>query len=252
MHVSAIVDFASSDMVMSKIDVPFVVASKHNTIVLSAVLSSNFAAPQHSLVIMNNMSALEEALDILPFSISVDERAVKEAVITHLAQELCTILRQSASGSAFNVSEDTMKQALASALIATQHKIITNPPSFVKITKKYQRRSSAPALSNLSNASSMSNGVSNDAGMRNRAGSPEISSSNVSAPGSTVSAGSLGLADFMDPEVLKTAKLWRFQKLSKAELMGLVEHHTQVPVPASATKAHVIKILMDHAASNVQ
>ena len=61
-------------------------------------------------------------------------------------------------------------------------------------------------------------------------------------------AGSLGVADFMDPEVLKTAKVWRFQKLSKAELVGLLEHHTQLPAPA--TKSHVIKLLMDHAAGS--
>lgn len=198
---------------------------------------------QHMLVSMNNMSALEEALDILPFTISVDERAVKEAVIPQLAQEVCTVLQQSASGSAFNVPEDLMKQALASALIATQHKVISNPPSFVKIAKKYQRRAST--------VSSMSNDISNDAGTRNRAESPEITSSNVSAPGS-MSTGSLGVADFMDPEVLKTAKVWRFQKLSKAELVGLLEHHSQVPAPASATKSHMIKLLMGHAARNTQ
>ncbi len=142
-----------------------------------------------------------------------------------------------------------MKQALASALIATQHKVISNPPSFVKTAKKYQRRASTPALSNLSTVSSLSNGVFADVGMHNRAGTPEISSSNVSDPGSTMSAaGSLGVADFMNPEVLKTAKVWRFQKLSKAELVGLLEHHTQLPAPA--TKSHVIKLLMDHAAGS--
>ncbi len=51
-----------------------------------------------------------------------------------------------------------MKQALASALIATQHKVISNPPSFVRIAKKYQRRSSTPALSSLSDVSSMYKG----------------------------------------------------------------------------------------------
>ena len=217
---------------------------------LSCLSHSSLQSPP--LVKMNTMSALEEALDILPFTISVDERGVKEAVITQLAQELCIVLRQTASGSAFAVSEDIMKQALASALIATQHKVITNPPTFVKITKKYQRRSGTPALSSHSNISSMSNGASADAGTRNRAESPEISSSNVSAPGSTMSTGSLGVADFMNPEVLKTAKVWRFQKLSKAELFGLLEHHTQVPAPASATKSHMIKLLMDHAARNIQ
>ncbi len=84
---------------------------------------------------MNNMSALEEALDILPFTILVDERAVKEAVITQLAQELCLGLRQTVPSSAFGVSEDIMKQAIASPLIVTQQKVISNPPSFVKIAK---------------------------------------------------------------------------------------------------------------------
>ena len=137
-------------------------------------------------------------------------------------------------------------------MIVTQQKVIANPPSFVKIAKKYQRRSGTPALSNLSNQSSMSNGISAAAGTQSRAESPEISSSNVSVPGSTVSGGSIGLADFMNPEVLKTAKLWRFQKLSKAELIGLVEHYTEVSPSSSATKGQLIKDLMDHAASNAQ
>ena len=174
--------------------------------------------------------------------------------LSQLAQEVCAALRQSASGSVFNVPEDIMKQALASALIATQHKVISNPPSFVKIAKKYERRASTPAFSDLSTVSSMSNGVSADVGMHNRAGragSPEISSSNVSAPGCTMSTGSLGVADFMNSEVLKTAKVWRFQKLSKAELVGLLEHHTQVPAPSSATKSHMIKLLMNHAARSI-
>jgi len=183
--------------------------------------------------------------------VSVDERAVKEAVITQVAQELCLGLRQSVPNSAFSVSEDIMKQALASALIVTQQKVIANPPSFVRIAKK-SRRSSTPALSNLSNQSSMSNGVSSGAGTRSRAESPEISSSNVSVPGYTVFGGSISVADFMNPEVLKTAKLWRFQKLSKAELIGLVEHYTQVSPSSHATKGQLIKTLMDFAATNSQ
>jgi hypothetical protein len=248
-HASVVIDFA----LVNRIDVSFLAAQSSCTKSICVPLPLfSFAIAQHLLVSMNNMSALEEALDILPLSISVDERAVKEAVITQLAQELCTVLRQSASGSAFNVSEDIMKQALASALIATQHKVISNPPSFVKIAKKYQRRASTPALSNLSTVSRLSNGVSDDPSMHKRAGTPEISSSNVSDPGSTMSAaGSLGVADFMNPEVLKTAKVWRFQKLSKAELVGLLEHHTQVPAPSSATKSHMIKLLMNHAARSI-
>lgn len=56
------------------------------------LLFHNFVIAQHLLVSMNNMSALEEALDILPLSICVDEWAVKEAVMTQLAQELSTLL----------------------------------------------------------------------------------------------------------------------------------------------------------------
>lgn len=50
-----------------------------------------------------------------------------------------------------------------------------------------------------------------------RAGSPEVSSSNLSGPATSSSAGSLGVQDFMNPEILKTAKLWRFQKLSREQ-----------------------------------
>ncbi len=180
---------------------------------------------------MNNMLALDEALDILPFTVSVDDRAVKEAVIDQVAKELCSSLRQQASSSSFDVTDEAMKQALAGALIVTQQRVIANPPTFVKMAKKYQRRASTPALSNVS---SMSNG---GAGRPSRAESPEVSSSNISAgPGSSMSAGSLGMADFMNPEVLTTAKLWRFQKLSKAELGGLVEHYTQVLLPTRPQK----------------
>ena len=146
-----------------------------------------------------------------------------------------------------------MKQTLASALIVTQQKVIANPPTFVKIARKYPRRASAPALSNVSNMSNgpsvVSNPVSN--GSSCRAGSPEVSSNNLSGPGSSASAGSIGVADFMDPEVLKTAKLWRCQKLSKAELVGLVEHYTKVTPSATATKVQLIKALMDFAATSL-
>ena len=189
---------------------------------------------------MYNMSALDQALDILPFS--VDDHAVKEAVITQLAQELCSALRQGVSRVSFDVSEEIMNQALASAPIVTQQKVIANPPTFVKIARKFQRRASTPALSNVS---SISNGSSG------RAGSLEVSSNNLSGPGSSASAGSIGVADFMDPEVLKTAKLWRCQKLSKAGLVGLVEHYTKVTPSATATKVQLIKALMDFAATSL-
>ena len=54
-----------------------------------------------------------------------------------------------------------------------------------------------------------------------------------------------GVQDFMNPDILKTAKLWRFQKLSRGELVGLVQHYTQVTPPVTATKAQLIKSLMD-------
>ncbi|DBB04738.1 TPA: hypothetical protein ACH3X3_010041 [Trebouxia sp. C0006] len=108
-----------------------------------------------------------------------------------------------------------MKQALAAALIITQQKVIANPPTFVKITKKYQRRASTPALSNTS---SLTNSVSGAAG---RAGSPEVSSSNQSGTSASGSAGSLGVQDFMNPDILKTVKLWRFQKLSRGSALIL-------------------------------
>ena len=141
--------------------------------------------------------------------------------------------------SSFDVAEGSMKQALASGLIITQQKVICNPPTFVKITKKYQRRDSATALSNTS---SLTNSVSGVAG---RAGSPEVSSSHQSGGSASGSAGSLGVQDFMNPDILKTAKLWRFQKLSRGELVGLVQHFTGVTPSVAATKPQLIKSLMD-------
>jgi len=188
---------------------------------------------------MNNMSALEQALDILPITVTVDDKAVKEAVIIQLAQEVCIYLHQHLPTTSSDVTEDCMKQALATGLIITQQKVIANPPTFVKITKKYQRRASTPALSNTS---SMANSVS---GVAFRAGSPEVSSSNKSDTSASGSAGSLGVQDFLNPDILKTAKLWRFQKLSRGELVGLVQHYTQVTPSMTATKAQLIKSLMD-------
>ena len=188
---------------------------------------------------MDNMSALEQALNLLPLTVSVDDRAVKEAVISHLAKEVCLHLRQQLPTNCFDVAEDSMKQALAAGLIITQQKVIANPPTFVKITKKYQRRASTPALSNNS---SLTNSVSGVAG---RAGSPEVSSSHQSGASASGSAGSLGVQDFMNPDILKTAKLWRFQKLSRGELVGLVQHYTGVTPSVTATKAQLIKSLTD-------
>ncbi len=67
-------------------------------------------------------------------TVTVDDRAVKEAVIDQVAKELCNGLRLSSSS--FTESEESMKQALASALVVTQQKVIANPLTFVKIAKK--------------------------------------------------------------------------------------------------------------------
>ena len=188
---------------------------------------------------MDNMSAIEQALDILPITVTVDDKAVKEAVIIQLAQEVCLHLRKHFPATSFDIAEDSMKQALATGLIITQ--VIANPPTFVKITKKYQRRASTPALSNNN---SLTNSVS---GVSGRAGSPEVSSSNLSGAAASSSAGSLGVQDFMNSDILKTAKPWRFQKLSRGELVGLVQHYTQVTPSVTATKGQLIKGLMDAA-----
>lgn len=83
-----------------------------------------------------------------------------------------------------DVAEDCMKQAFATGLIITQQKVIANPLTCVKITKKYQRRASTSALSNTSG---MTNSVSHVAG---RAVSPEVSSSHRSDTAASGSAGS--------------------------------------------------------------
>ncbi|DBB17491.1 TPA: hypothetical protein ACH3X3_014511 [Trebouxia sp. C0006] len=189
---------------------------------------------------MDNMSVLEQALNLLPLRVSVDDKAVKGAVISHLAQEVRLHLRQHFPISSFDIAEDSMKQALATGLITTQQKVIANPPTFVKKTRKYQRRGT-PALSNTSSLPSSVSGVAG------RAGSPEVSSSNQSGASASSSAGSLGVQDFMNPDILKTAKLWRFQKLSRGELVGLVQHYTQVTPSVTATKTQLIKSLMDAA-----
>ena len=134
-----------------------------------------------------------------------------------------------------------MKQALASGLISTQQKVIDNPPTFVKITKKYQRQASTPALSNDSSLTK--------SGAAGRAGSPEASSSNLSGPATSSSAGRLGVQDFMSPEILKTAKLWRFQNLSRGELVGLVQHYTGVTPSVTATKGQLTQSLFESTVS---
>ncbi len=74
---------------------------------------------------------------------------------------------------------------------------------------------------------------------------PEVSSS--LGPAASSSAGSSGVQDFKSPSILKTAKLWRCQKLSKGELVGLVQHYTHVTPSDTATKGQLIKSLMDAA-----
>ncbi len=78
-----------------------------------------------------------------------------------------------------------MKHALATGVIITQQKVIANPHTFLKISKKCQRRASTHALSNNN---SLTNSVS---GVSGRAGSPEVSSSDLSGPAAFSSAGSL-------------------------------------------------------------
>ncbi|DBA82146.1 TPA: hypothetical protein ACH3X1_007133 [Trebouxia sp. C0004] len=116
---------------------------------------------------MDNMSALEQALNLLPIIVAVDHKAVKEAVINQLAEEICLHLRHQCPTSSFDVAEDSMKQAVATGLLITQQKVIANLPMFVKVTKKYQRRASTPTVSNTS---SLPNSASGAAG---RNGSPE-------------------------------------------------------------------------------
>ncbi len=226
----------------------------------SAVLSSSFCLPVclwslltiikppiSQYFYMESMSVLRQALDILPFRVSVDEIAVKQAVIDHLAKEVCIAVKLKVPQSKFDVSEEVMKTCLATALVNTQQQVIANPPTFVSIQRKYTKRASTPALSN---ASSLSTGLPNGAG--GRAGSPEVSSSNLSVPASDLSQGSLGVADFMDLSVLRRAKKWRLDKLSKAELAGLISHHMKQDAPQSATKGNLVKSLIDFAASDTE
>ena len=171
---------------------------------------------------------------------SVDEIAVKQAVIDHLAKEVCVAVKVKVPQSKFDVSDEFMQTCLATTLVNTQQQVVANPPTFVSIQRKYTKRASTPALSN---ASSLSTGLPNGAG--GRAESPEVSSSSLS-----VSQGSLGVADFMDLGVLRRAKKWRLDKLSKAELAGLINHHIKQDAPQSATKGYLVKTLMDFAAND--
>lgn len=108
---------------------------------------------------------------------TVDDKAVKEAVIDEVATQLCVSLRLSSS--TFNVNDESMKQALASALIVTQQNVIANPPTFVKIQKKYQRRANTPTMSNASSMSSDPSTIPHVLDGAGRSGSPEVSSSNI-------------------------------------------------------------------------
>lgn len=67
---------------------------------------------------MDNMSVLRQALDIRPFHVSVDEIAVKQAVIDHLAKEVCLAVRLKVPHSKFDVSDEVMKTCLATAQLS--------------------------------------------------------------------------------------------------------------------------------------
>ncbi len=51
----------------------------------------------------------------------------------------------------------------------------------------------------------------------------------------------------MNPSILKTAKLWRFQKLSIGELVSFVQHYTHVTPSDTASIGQLINSLMDAA-----
>ncbi len=60
------------------------------------------------------------------------------------------------------------------------------------------------------------------------------------------------LACLRSPAMLRRAKKWRFDKLSKAELAGLINHHMKQDAPQSATKGYLVKTLMDFASSDTK
>ena len=182
-------------------------------------------------------------------------------MIDHLAKEVCIAVKLKSPQSKFDVSDEVTKTCLATALVEFIEKVkangnkdvtlymypgeghgfqvIGNPPTFVSIQWKYTKRASTPAVSNASN---LSTGLPNGAG--GSFASPEVSSGNLSVASSTLSHSRLAIADFMDLGVLRRAKKRRFNKLSKAELAGLINHHMKRDAPQSATKGFLVKTLM--------
>jgi len=59
---------------------------------------------------------------------------------------------------------------------------------------------------------------------------------NLSDPAASSSAGSLGVQDFKNPNILKTAKLWRVQKVRQ----GHVQYYTQVTPSDTAIKGQLL------------
>ena len=115
---------------------------------------------------------------------------MKEAVIKQVAQELCTTLRQRESS--FNATEDAMKQALASALIESQRKVVSNPPASRNIK-------GAQVLEGSQTACPMAVCLMVPLVQVPQAELQPQKSAVMSGPGSSMSAGSLGLADFWIP-----------------------------------------------------
>ncbi len=104
-----------------------------------------------------------------------------------------------------------------------------------------------PAASDVSNVST---GLSCGSGRQSQ--TPEVSSSNLSEPASSRSQGSIGLADFMSLDVLRGAKKWRLDRLSKAEVAGLITHHMKISPPEPSSKAQLVSMLMEFAASDAE
>jgi len=92
--------------------------------------------------------------------------------------------------------------------------------------------------------------LSSGAGRRSQ--TPEVSSSNLSEPASFLSQGSIGLADCMSLDVLRGAKKWRLDRLSKAEVAGLITHHMKISPPEPSSKAQLVSMLLEFAASDAE
>ena len=117
-------------------------------------------------------------------------------MIDHLTNQVCIAVSLKVPQYKFDVSDEVMKTCLTTALVNTQQQVIGNTPTFLSI-QQYWKYTKCASICALSNASSLLTGLPNGAG--GRAASPKVSSSNLSDPASTLSQGSLGVADFMDP-----------------------------------------------------